>query len=133
MEFANPNSERDTILLLKRWLENKNHNRSFADYFVECGYDSIGICDAGDIGKILYDEIKSCPKIKVKWFIDKNAEGIGNIEGKPVRMMKDIFNLPAVDIVCISPIYDYESLSNYLFKDNPQISTLSLKDAAYEI
>ena len=132
MEFMNPNTDRDTVLTLKRWLENKNKNHSFADYFTECGYGSIGIFDAGEVGRILYDEIKdSC--IVVQWFIDKNAEGIETIEGIPVRLMKDVFTLPKVDIVCVSPIYDYEAVSAFLIKHNPEIRTLSLKDVAYEI
>lgn len=132
MEFANPNFNKDTIQTLKRWLENKNEGKSFASYFRECGYSSIGIMDAGEIGRILYGELKGTG-INVRWFVDKNAEGIDNIDGIPVRMMKDVFEMERVDIICISPIYDYEGVSNFLMRNDPGIRTISLKDAVYEM
>jgi len=132
MEFANPNTDRDTILTLKRWLENKNRGKNIADYFHNCGYTSVGILDAGEIGRILYDELKGTD-IKVEWFIDKNAEGIVEIDGKPVCLMKDVFTLPKVDIICISPIYDYEAVNRFLVGRDPGMCTLSLKDATYEV
>ena len=132
MEFANPSIDRDTIQLLKRWLENKNNNKSFCDYFSTAGYKTIGIMDAGEIGRILYDELRNS-KIEIKWFIDKNAEGVSTIDGIPVRLMKDIFSLPMVDIICVSPIYDYEAVNAFLTQHDPEIHTISLKDAAYEM
>ena len=123
MGFFNPNTDRDTILTLKRWLENKNKGRSFADYFRECGYRTVGIFDAGEIGRILYEELKDTG-IRVEWFVDKNAEGIQWIDGIPVKLMQEVFDLPAVDIVCVSPIYDYEAVNRYLAAQDPQIRDL---------
>ncbi len=132
MEFANPNINKDTIQTLKRWLENKNAGKSFVDFFREYGCSSIGIMDAGEIGRILYGEIKDSD-IKVKWFVDRNAEGIDNIDGIPVRLMRDVFTLEDVDIICVSPVFDYEALSNYLVRNDPMIRTICLKDAVYEM
>ncbi|MCR5249103.1 MAG: hypothetical protein K6E50_00700 [Lachnospiraceae bacterium] len=132
MEFGNRNTDKDTILTLKRWLEAKNRDRSFADYLKECGYLRVGIFDAGEIGRILYDEIKNSG-VEVCWFVDKNAEGIAELDGKPVRLMRRVFELPSVDIVIISPIYDYEAVTGFLAEHDPTICTLSLKDAAYEL
>lgn len=132
MEFMNPNIDKETIVTLKRWLENRNNNRNISDYFMECGYRSIAIFDAGEIGHILYDEIKNS-EIEIKWFVDKNAEGICEIDGIPVKRIQEVFDLPEVDIVCISPIYDYEALNTYLVSHDANIRTLSLKDAVYEM
>ena len=132
MEFANPNYNKDVMQTLKRWLEDKNEGKSFAEYFRECGCSSIGIMDAGEIGRILYGELKNTG-ITVKWFVDQNAEGIDNIDGIQVRMMKDVFELESVDIICISPIYDYEALSSFLIRNDPRIRTISMKDATYEM
>ena len=132
MDYVNANVGRDTIQLLKRWLENKNDAKSFCDYFLAAGYKTIGIMDAGEIGRILYDELRNS-KTEIKWFIDKNAEGISAIDGIPVRLMKDVFGLPMVDIICVSPVYDYEAVNAFLTQHNPEIHTISLKDAAYEM
>ncbi|MBR1702190.1 MAG: hypothetical protein IJ716_09585 [Lachnospiraceae bacterium] len=131
MEFQNPNSNKDIIITLKRWLENRNHKKTFADYFRECGYETIAIVDAGEIGRILYDELKES-EINVKWFADENAEGIREIEGIPVCLMKDMINMSDVDIICISPIFDYAAITRYLVNKNCKIATLCLKDAVYE-
>ena len=88
--------------------------------------------DAGEIGRILYGEIKDSD-IKVKWFVDRNAEGIDNIDGIPVRLMRDVFTLEDVDIICVSPVFDYEALNNYLVRNDPMIRTICLKDAVYEM
>lgn len=132
MIFSNKNEGRDTLLLLKRWLENKNKGKSFADYFTECGYRTIGIFDAGEIGRILYDELCGSD-IEVKWFVDKNAEGMCRVDGIPVKLMRDVDSLPEVDVVCVLPSYDYEAVTSYLVGYDPKIRTISLKDAVYEI
>ncbi len=133
MEFANPNEIKDTMQTLKRWLENKNDGKSLADLFREYG-SSIGIMDAGEIGRILYKELRNSDQdMEIRWFVDKNAEGIGSIDGIPVRLMKDVFELERVDIICISPIYDYEAVSTFLMKKDPKIRTIYLKDAVYEL
>lgn len=131
MEFSNPNEGKDTILLLKRWLENRNNNRTFVDYFHEIGCKSIAVIDAGEIGRILYGEIKKSD-IKVLWFADRNAEGLHDIDGIPVCMLKDIFDMPNVDIICVSPVYDYETVNKYLVGFDVGYRTLSMKDAVYE-
>ena len=132
MDFINENASRDIITTLKRWLENKNAGKSFSKYLIDNGYMTIGIMDAGEIGKILYEELKKS-EVEVKWFVDRNAEGIGQIDGKPVRLLRDVFLLEKVDIICVSPIYDYEKVYSYLVEHDPTICTLSLRDAAYEM
>lgn len=131
MEFSNPNEGRETIILLKRWLENKNNGRTFVDYFHENGCKSVAIMDAGEIGRILYGEIKDSD-IKVLWFADRNAEGLHDIDGIPVCMMKDVFDMPDVDIICVSPVYDYDAVNRYLVGHDAKYRTLCMKDAVYE-
>ncbi|WP_031549209.1 hypothetical protein [Oribacterium sp. FC2011] len=130
--YKNPNDVWDTMVTLKRWLENKLDLKSFESYFQQYGYKTIGFFDAGEIGKMFLKELQGT-EIRIDWFVDNNAEGIGHIEGIPVYLMKDVLKLPKVDIVCVSPIFNYEAVNRYLVENNSHIRTLSLKDATFEI
>ncbi len=132
MLYSNVNADRDIIYTLKRWLENKNNKVCLSDHLIDCGYSDIGIADAGEIGRLLYEEIKETD-VSVKWFIDKNAEGIAEIDGIPVFLLNEILDLPKVDIVVISPIYDYEELKKYIARHDPSIRTVCLKDLISEV
>ena len=132
MMFNNPKREQETIETLTRWLENRINGVAISEYFSECGYQSVGIIDAGEIGKMLYQELKKST-IEVRWFIDKNAEGIVDIDGIPVKLIKQVNTLDEVDIVCISPVYDYEMVTRFLVELKPEIRTIALCDVVSEI
>lgn len=129
--LENKNSDRDCFVTVKRWLENRNKGKTFVDYFVECGYNTIGIYGAGDLGRLLYDEIRNS-NIKVQYFVDRNAEGIKAIDGIPVVMIDEIEKMNEVDILIITPIGNYNLISKLLVMKAPILRTLSLKDAVYE-
>lgn len=131
LEISNANALGDTVTLLKRWLENRNNEKTFAEYFKECGYYSVVIFDAGEIGRILYDEIKNMGII-VKCFYDRNAEGIHEIDGIPVLSFSKLKDIPEADIVLVSTIYNYNVVLRMLNNVNPKIRSLYLRDAVYE-
>ncbi len=130
-EIFNKNVLNDTVTLLKRWLENRNKNKTFADYLKECGYISVIIFDAGEIGRLLYEEIKGTD-IKVICFYDRNAEGINNIDGIEVRPLSEISYIPEADIVLVSTIFNYPDIIKIFAEINPAIRSLYLRDAVYE-
>jgi len=130
-EIYNKNVLNDTVTLLKRWLENRNNNKTFADYLEECGYMSVIIMDAGEIGRLLYDEIKGTD-IKVICFYDRNAEGINNIDGIAVKPFSEVDQMPEADIVLVSTIYNYQDILKMLVGIDPNIRSLYLRDAVYE-
>lgn len=126
------NLARENFMLIKRWLENKNANKSFVDYFHQCGCKTIAIQGAGDIGRLLYEEIKDSD-IQVKYFIDRNGEGIHEINGIPVITVSRIDEMEDVDIVVITFINSYDSMSKLLARFVPEIRTLSIKEVIYEM
>ncbi|MEY8480690.1 hypothetical protein AALD74_02400 [Lachnospiraceae bacterium 48-21] len=123
---------REDFALMKRWLENKNAKKSFADYFHQCGYQTIAIHGAGDIGRLLYEEVKESD-IQVKYFVDRNGEGIHEIDGIPVITISQIGEMEDVDIVVITFINSYDTMSRRLARYVPEIRTLSIKEAIYEM
>ena len=86
-KLENENLSHDGFVMLKRWMENRNAGKTFADYIHEYGYRTLGIYDAGELGRLLYEEIKDSD-ITVKYFVDRNAEGLGKIEGIPVACLR---------------------------------------------
>lgn len=130
-KYDNNNYENDGFITMKRWLENRNAGKSFNDYFGECGYTKIAIYGAGDLGRLLYDEIKDTD-IKVLWFADRNAEGIHEIDGIPVVTTEKIPSMPEVDILVITPVGNFDVISSMLVKVAPKVRTLSLREAVYE-
>ena len=124
-------SDRDCFVTMKRWMENNNRGKGIADYLSACGYGRIAIYGAGDIGRLLYHDIKGS-EIYVAYFADRNAESIGDIDGIKVVMPIDIGKQEEVDIMVVSPVGAFASISRMLVENYPQMPVLSLKDAVYE-
>lgn len=133
-EAANLDNDKvhwDSFITLKRWLENRNANKTFAEYFREYGYGKIAIYGAGDIGKLLYEEIKNS-EIVISYYIDRNAEGLKRLESIPVIPISDIKNMEEVDAIVITPLGNYDAICRSLAETAPEMRTISLREAVYE-
>lgn len=130
-KLENINSDRDCFATVKRWLENRNQNKTFLDYFHQYGYQTIAIYGAGDLGRLLYEEIRGTD-VTVKYFVDRNAEGIHQIDGIPVITIPEIQDMEEVDALIITPIGNYDAISQVLARHAPEMRTLSLRETVYE-
>ena len=130
-KLTNDNVQNDTITLLKRWLENRNNNKTFANYLRECGYYTVVIFDAGELGRLLYDELRGTD-IKVLCFYDRNAEGINSIDNIPVLPLTKLNSIPDADIILVSTNFFYPEVLRMLAEIKPEIRSLYLRDAVYE-
>lgn len=129
--LENDNNNWDSFITMKRWLENRNNGKTFVDYFEKCGYKKIAIYGAGDLGKLLYEEVKES-NIEVAYFVDRNAEGLNNVEGIPVLTIQEICAKNDIDILVITPIGNYEEICKVLVTLCPEIRTVSIREAVYE-
>lgn len=129
--FDNTNKEMDCFLTMKKWLENRNKGKTFVEYFHEYGYMNIGIYGAGDLGKLLYEEIKDSD-IHVEYFVDRNGEGIGAIDGIPVLLLEEVPKMKKVDALIVTPVGNYEAICRDLVRNVPELCTISLRDAVFE-
>lgn len=129
--FENDKSNWDSFITLKRWLENRNAGKTFADYFREYGYRKIAIYGAGDIGKLLYEEVKNSD-INVCYFVDRNAEGLRELENIPVIPINNIKHMEEVDAIVITPLGNYDAICKSLAETVPEMRTISLREAVYE-
>ena len=130
-DYSNNSSNWDSFVTLKRWMENRNAGKSFVDYFHDYNYKEIAIYGAGDLGRLLYDEIKTSD-IEVKYFVDRNGEGLQELNGIPIVTISQIPEMKDVDAIVVTPIANYDAICHDLVKQMPEIRTISLKDAVYE-
>lgn len=130
-DLINKNFQNDAITMMKRWLENRNNGKTFIEYLHEYACNKVIIVDAGEIGRILYDELKGS-EVKVVGFYDRNAEGLQRIDDIPVYSFNDIHQIPDVDMVIVSPVYNYDSIVRLLIQVSPKIRSIYMRDAVYE-
>jgi hypothetical protein len=114
----------------KRWLENRNNGKKFDEYLLEFGYNSVAIYGAGDLGAILYNEIKL--KLEILYFIDRNAETIQSIDGLPVLLPCQLLCAEMADVVIVTVMNNFQEISNAILAQRPCQPILALRDAVYE-
>ncbi len=130
-DFENKNCENEGFLTMKRWLENRNRGKTFVEYFHDYGYKNIAIYGAGDLGRLLYDEIKDSD-IQISYFVDRNGEGILENNRIKVITVDRIKDMPLVDVIVITPVGNYAEISRALAVEKPELPTISLSEAVYE-
>lgn len=83
--------------------------------------NSVIIYGGGNIGKILYNKIKY--KCFVTCFIDQNMneEAYDKI---PIVKLKDLVNINSIDTIIITPIYDYDKISNGIREVIPDMGNI---------
>ena len=131
-DFINNNVHLDSFNTLKRWLENRNKGKTLDEYFKSYGYKTIGIYGAGDLGNLVYEELKNSD-IEIAFFVDRNAEGLHEVDTIPVISVSEISSAKKVDVLLITPIGNYEEISKSLAVTNPELPTMSLREAVYEL
>lgn len=125
-------SDRDCFIMMKRWMENRNNNKLLAEYFKECGYNHIAIYGAGDVGLLLFHELKNSD-VTIEFFVDRNAEALENISGIPVILPKYIPKQKEVDCIIVTAVGNFEIINEMLTNNFPEIGVVSLKDIVYEM
>ena len=112
----------DYFAVSNKWLKNRNMGINIQDYFKQHNYESIAIYGMGELGKRLYEELKNQGK-KVDFVLDKAAKGID----PSLNVCKLDAKLPDVDVIVVTPIFDYTSIEEQL-KQVSDAKIISIKD-----
>ena len=91
----------------------------------------IAIYGAGDMGRLLYEEIKDSD-IEVAYFADRNGEGLHQVDDIPVVPLQEIPQMEDVDGMIITPAGNYDAIYKALVKIVPEMRMIYIKDAVYE-
>jgi len=113
-------------------MENRNQGKSLPEYFSQHKYRKIGVYGAGDLGGLLYAELAGSV-VETAYFIDRNAEGLGNVSGIPVITMDEVIEQDAVDAIVVTPIGEFDLIVQEFLRIAPEIAVISLYDAVYEL
>lgn len=130
--FENPGSIGAGLPTLKRWLENRNKGKSINSFLEDMGVSKVAICDAGDIGLLLFEELEMSD-IEVVAFYDRNWEALRFIKNVPVLSLDRVTDLTEDVLIIICPPESYDDIRKYINDRNDRIGTLYLKDLVYEI
>ncbi|WP_341875760.1 GNAT family N-acetyltransferase [Defluviitalea saccharophila] len=93
--------------LLNKWIMVKNQNRTVLGYLKNRGIEKVAIYGLGELGKRLYEEISNASEV-IQFFIDNNKQEYWN----NIRVIKtdDIKKMEKVDLIIITPIYNYQDI-----------------------
>lgn len=98
--------------MIMDWLSSfitiKQQNKGMEDYFTRYGYYNIAVYGYGKIGKKIIAELSSST-INVRYIIDCAELDLQYPTYKPTD------DLPAVDVVIVTAIYDFDEIENMLF------------------
>lgn len=114
------------INMLNQWIINLHDNKLIYQYLIKNNYKKIAIYDMGEMGTRLYEELKDCKEIEIKYGIDKNDKVISS----KIDIFKIEDKLPIVDVIIIANFFDYDNIKKELsLKINTSI--ISLEDIIY--
>ncbi len=106
---------------LDSWLSWKENNNNYAEYFNENSIETVAIYGMGRIGKRLKNELENAG-IKIAYVID---EGETIIYSKEIHYnLRDI--LPAVDLIIVTPIDEFEEIRNRILDNNKTMNVISV-------
>jgi hypothetical protein len=95
------------------WLKNKLNKKNIEDYLLKKKIETIAIYGVGNLGELLYDELKNSNKISIKYLVDQGNVN-NNIYKEPIIKLEQIHNMEKVDFIIVTPIYAYDKIKNNL-------------------
>lgn len=116
--------------ILYLWLKNQLNNKSIEAYLLQNKIKTVAIYGAGNLGELLYDELKNSNKIIIKYIIDQSNAN-KNFYKIPVIKTEHIRNIEDVDCIIVTPIYAFdviaENLRRFKFKNIVCIDDIIIK------
>lgn len=97
--------------LYSLWERGKGGEKQFENFFCKYNIESVAIYGMGKAGKILYDELKKT-SVEVRYAIDKKSDR----KYKDLQIVSPQSDLPEVDLVIITVIYEYNAIARELRK-----------------
>lgn len=126
------NKHWECYVIMKKWMENRNSNKTLKKYFSNYPYNKIAVYGAGDLGKLFAFEMRESD-ITISYFIDRSAEGNNSYDGIPIVTIEDFEKQEKVDAIIVTPIVDYNSVCEELVRKGINTATVSLRDIIYEV
>ncbi len=105
-----------------RWIRAIQDNKHVKDYFDNRNISAVAIYGMGELGKCLAREIEKSG-IEIKCVIDRNKR----IKAYEYQIISPDDDLPRVDAVIVTPVYDYKAISENL-RNHTDAQIISMDD-----
>ena len=109
--------------LVLDWLTNLENGQSISDYLKLNGFTKIAVYGGRNIGEHLINQLNKTD-VSVEYIIDKTLSE-SELYRIPVYRIDD--ELPVVDAIIVTPIWDYENIKTELLKQ-VNYPVISIKD-----
>lgn len=107
-------------------------------YLLECGKDlipffqahrceKVAIYGIAELGKMLYRELERTGKVQVVYFMDRNAKSCQTIGDIPVYLPEELPGAPEVDMIVVTAIQAFQTVSKVLLEIRPELPVVSLQ------
>lgn len=124
---------RSYYTVTNQWLMNKNENKDMSKYFEENKIKTIAIYGMGSMGELFYEDIKKT-NVEVAYFIDKNADELYyGLDDISVVNLDGISDQKKVDAIIVTPVFDFDKISDDLEEAGADAEIISLEDVIYEM
>lgn len=110
-----------------KWLNLLQEGTDLYPYFTSHQCRKIAIYGIADFGKMLQKELNRNGEIKVEYFMDRNAVNCRKVGDIPVYSPDEILIAPEVDMMVVTAIAAYETVSKMLLEKKPEMPVVSLK------
>lgn len=114
------------FLMMNRWVELKQHNKSLSSYFIKHGFKRIAIYGMSYAGERLAEELEHS-SVEVKYGIDKNSQNIASTID--VYGLEDRFD--GIDAIIVTSVSYFDEIKSEL-KMRTDCPIVSLEDVIFE-
>lgn len=118
--------------VLNKWIKNDNKQITNEMLIKNMGYSTIAIYGNGEIGSRLIETLINT-SIEIKCVIEKKANDIQmeNESGIKVVGIDDISEYSQVDVIIVTPVFDYENIASELSKTGCRAEIISIEDLVF--
>lgn len=121
-----PTRPNQQVKIMARWTNILQNGGNIASYFLNRREKNIAIYGAAVFGELLAQEIMKYPELKVKCFIDRNAEKIKEKFSIPVYTLEDWDIADSVDIVVVTAVTGTAGIIQNMIAKNPDVAVVSI-------
>lgn len=99
-----------------KWLSKMTSGCKVTDWFLKRGINAIIIYGGGELGRILYEQLKMDSKVNVKAVCDQNTKDLAMTfyGAKIIGTDKLVEEYNQGEIIVVTPIYAFDSISKFL-------------------
>lgn len=115
--------------LCNQWISNLQSGREVKKFFEGSPYCRIAIYGCGNLGNLLYQELRLIKDLEVVCFIDGLCQGERLFSGECIQVLSpEQIDCTLLDVIVVTAVSDYENIVNVLREQGCDLPILSLED-----